>query len=347
MNIITFFVPTLIRHHALYSEQCTLTYCDIYHYALEHDLTLQKSKIENRTTVIKDLQTLAKMPFPTQPDCAFLSPVGFPIRMNNGEQETQASDQPQNSSFPSMLELGQSLPPSGALVEYVRNQPTSHQLHSAVAPSIHGIPQTTVRAVQQVNTPQYYAYPQQQMMSPQSYMLVHNNQPPHLRVAEAPRTQYLSPTSVSSGLNNSILSPTAPFWSPQGIFAEAIPQHPGHENEEGEENKSTTQLTEKFNQLALGDQQQQLQSIPSVCSHPECPVAEPHAEGLYQYDSRRWSFRSHEANHISRAAFGASSPSLTVYASLGRLAEGRGSLRDAVAVNAFQEAHYYALRVAR
>ena len=273
------------------------------------------------------------MPFSPQSDCGYLSSVGFPIRMNNGEHDAaQPSNPSQNHTFPSMLELG--------LVEYVRNQPPSNYLHSAVAPAMQGISQTTAKATQRVNTPQYPTNPQQHIMAPQSYMLVRNDQPPHLRVTEAPRTQYLAPTSINPVCPNSILSPASPFWSPSGIFTEMTTPHSTNDSEL-EETKSTTQLTEHFNQLALETQPQQPMPIPSVCSHPECPVAEPHSEGLYQYDSRRWSFRSYEANYVARAIFGASSPSPTVYASLGRLAEGRGSLRDAVAVNGFSEAHYF------
>lgn len=174
-------------------------------------------------------------------------------------------------------------------------------------------------------------------------MLVRSDQAPHLRVTEAPRTQYLSPTSITSWSTNSILSPTSLAWSPYGIFAEATPLPPNadiSENENEKENSNTTHLTTQLNALALDPQSQKPMPIPKVCSHPECPVAEAHPEGLYQYESQRWVFRSYEANGISRAVFGESSASPAVYASLGRLVEGRGEIRDAVAVNAFQEAHF-------
>lgn len=100
------------------------------------------------------------------------------------------------------------------------------------------------------------------------------------------------------------------------------------------------EFIEQFDQMALELRPEQPKPIPPACSNPDCPISQAHPAGLYQYNSQPWSFQDINAETFARDTFGASNPPPSVWESLTRLANGQGLHADALAVHAFQEAHY-------
>ncbi|KAL8793238.1 MAG: hypothetical protein Q9195_004174 [Heterodermia aff. obscurata] len=71
-----------------------------------------------------------------QQDAGDLNTLGFPIRLNNGisETNTQDTNTTQSQQFPSLADMGSSLPPSCDLVEYARGAShSSTYLHVPIA----------------------------------------------------------------------------------------------------------------------------------------------------------------------------------------------------------------------
>lgn len=78
----------------------------------------------------------------------------------------------------------------------------------------------------------------------------------------------------------------------------------------------------------------------SVCSRKDCPVREPHGEGVYRFNGDMYQLRDWCANGIARRVFGKSNPPPSVWGALDKLAQGEGTWEDAKAVGGFQAAHF-------
>ena len=175
-------------------------------------------------------------------------------------------------------------------------------------------------------------------------MLEENAESPRLRVAlaSAPfpspfgNPVDFSPTNQPSG--TVVPFPTMPIGATYIFSGEPDYDYSSSESSEAEN------LEYKFGALTIDPAQaqssQQPRPIPSVCSQTDCPIPEPHSEGLYQYEYQPWHFESWVANHFASRSFGSSNPPPHIWESLDRLAKGHGTGEDAVAVDAFQVAHY-------
>lgn len=92
--------------------------------------------------------------------------------------------------------------------------------------------------------------------------------------------------------------------------------------------------------MCLDTPSEQAGATVPVCTNQDCPVPEPHAEGVYRFNGETYQLRDWCANGIARRVFGDSNPPPSLWRALDALAQGAGTWEDARAVGGFQAAHY-------
>ena len=92
--------------------------------------------------------------------------------------------------------------------------------------------------------------------------------------------------------------------------------------------------------MCLDTPPQQEEATVPMCNNQDCPVPEPHAEGVYRFNGEMYQLRDWCANGVARRVFGDSNPPPRLWRALDALAQGAGTWEDAKAVGGFQAAHY-------